>query len=1021
MSLTADQLLRDEAFQAMGRRVLTGRVAVFLGAGSSIGSGAPSSSDLARIIGNRVLQTDEEYALADMVDYADGGPGRREVNRVIVETLQSLSPSASLVDLASVPWPRVFSVNFDDLFEKALRMQGQDPVAYYSPSNLDHRPLGRTPLYMLHGSIKNANDREMGLVLTHDDMLRSVTKRAAFYHQLTDSIQDSEVLYIGFSLSDIDFRRVVTELHDSVNGQQHLIPRGYAIIPDPPPFARQFWDTKKISIIDATMEDFVLALKKLRSGTVISPIAVGSKPLLASFLSDINPASDQAEELAWAFEFPELDSGEPDAASFYRGAPPSWATIREGLDADRDLGDPVTEDLLVDPSDEHPAGSRAATNVVLLAGHAGSGKTTLAKRVAWALTHIWSRPVVWLREPSRLQLDLVESAQAVAGQRLYVFIDGAADAGVSVVEVIQRARRRGMPATFVIVERRNEWLAATERDPLGPDSEYELRRISNTEAESLLGKLRSANELGVLASLPHEEQLGRLIDRAGRQLLVGLREATEGRRFDDIIESEIDGLPRESARSAYIIVCTLYQFGIPIRAGVLSRTTGVAFEDFAEQILGPAQRVIIDQQRGPRDDPTYSARHSVIADIVFRRALRTPRERANQIGHVLRNLDYGYRDDRRAFMRLISARWLRDIGVQGEYERELHALARELRPDDASVIQQEGLSYRFSDPVQASRLFRQAQQLAPGDDTIRHSQALLVLDEAKAERDPDRQHRLFGEAEEALRSLVRQRPDNSAPYVALVSLMLAQSRAAQASDAKVRFLAEAEKTIDEVFRNCAPTFRMLEVSAEVAEAVGDVGAAEEDFERASVSAGVAPHVWITYARFLRRHRGASAAVAALNRGIDLHPIEPSMNYELAKILEDVDPVDDEAVQQAYRIAIEEPVRGHYPELDYAIYLHRTGRISQAEDHFANLRSARVPYALKARPRRWLTDELGDKIVFNAEVNDVRLRHAYLNIPTVEGTVFLDYRDLDDGRPRPGTTLDVHVYYNAFGLRAKPTR
>ena len=219
--------------------------------------------------------------------------------------------------------------------------------------------------------------------------------------------------------------------------------------------------------------------------------------------------------------------------------------------------------------------------------------------------------------------------------------------------------------TFVVSERLNEWSAATERHPLTPDTDYELRGMSNEEAASLLDKLGSAGELGALAALSRDEQLRRLVDRAGRQLLVGLREVTEGRDFDDIIEDELISIPRDSARRAYVSVCTLFQFGIPIRAGVLSRTTGVAFEDFGAHILQPASRVILDAQRGPREQPVYAARHSVIADVVFRRAFRTSRERTEQVKRLLQNLDYGYRDDRRAFMRLISSRWLRDVGIDG--------------------------------------------------------------------------------------------------------------------------------------------------------------------------------------------------------------------------------------------------------------------------------------------------------------------------------------------------------------------
>ena len=1019
MSLTPEQLLEEESFKALGRRLLTGRVALFLGAGSSIGSGAPSSDELASAIGKQVLQTDESYSLADMVDYADGGPGRREVNRVIVKRLESLSPSKPLLNLASLPWPRVFSVNYDDLFEQGLRSLGHNPVVYYSPVDLEQSTLGRIPIYMLHGSIKSPNDPNMGLVLTQDDLIRAGKQRATFYHQLTDGLQAHEIVYIGFSLGDSDFRRVINELHESVNNQQNLVPRGYAVIPDPPSFAKAFWDTKKITIIDTTMENFIQALMQLRSGTTVQAIRIGSAPILARFLASINPASDQAEEFARSFDFPELDEGEPNLAAFYRGAPPNWAAIRDRLDAVRDITDTITADLLVDQADEPPQGSRSSTHFAFLTGHAGSGKTTLAKRIAWTLANNWNKPVVWIKQPSRLQLDLIEAALLVANERIYVFVDEAADAGASVVDVIQRSRRRGLSLTFVVTERMNEWSAATGRSPLAPDMEYELRRISDREATSVLKKLESAGELGVLETLPHEEQLRRLVDRAGRQLLVGLREVTEGKDFDKIIVDEMNGLPQESARRAYIMVCTLFQFGIPIRAGVLSRTTGVPFYDFAEAILQPASRVIMDSQRSLREEPIYTARHSVIAIIVFRRALRTAEERGNQIKNLLRQLDYGYRDDRRAFIRLISPRWLNEIGIRGWEQREILALARDLRPNDASVVQQAGLAHRFDNPVLAAQLLGEAQQLAPQDETIRHSQALLIMDDAKNEKDETRRQILFERAEEAFRLLIRRRGDNSAPYVGLARLMLAQGDAASASDKKVRLLTESEKTIASAFRNCAPTSHMFDMSARIAEAVGNVGIAERDFRQATIAAGREPYIWITYARFLAREQGAEASVEALNEGIDLNPVDPSLNYELAKFLVQVEPIDDQAIRQAYRLAIAEPVRGHYPELDLAIYLHRTGRLSEAEDHFANLRAARIPYSLKSKPRLWLVDEFGTNTIFEAVVSDVRLRWAYLTIPSIDGQAYLDYGDMSISPPAAGSTLEVNVYYNAFGLRAVP--
>ena len=86
----------------------------------------------------------------------------------------------------------------------------------------------------------------------------------------------------------------------------------------------------------------------------------------------------------------------------------------------------------------------------------------------------------------------------------------------------------------------------------------------------------------------------------------------------------------------------------------------------------------------------------------------------------------------------------------------------------------------------------------------------------------------------------------------------------------------------------------------------------------------------------------------------------------------------------------------------------------------NLRAAKIPYSLKSKPRLWLKDALGENRVLSAEVTDVRLRWAYLTIPSIDGQVFLDYTDLRDFPPVAGSTLDVNVYYKRVRFTRAPS-
>jgi tetratricopeptide (TPR) repeat protein len=1016
MSLDEAGLLKDVTFAPLVQRVFLGRCALFLGAGASKSSGAPTTPELAQFLAREVLQAElEGYSLGDVVDYIDGTTGRKSVTEAIGSRLGNLTPSASLRSLCLLPWRAIYTVNFDDLVEQSFALDRPGELEVFtSAKDIEKRDPNLTPLIMLHGSIKDPLSKTMGLVLTQDDFNRSVSQRRSMYHALTDDMTLGEVVYLGFAMADPDFRKVVDDLHAAVDGRQELLPRGYAIMPNPPAFAENFWQTKKISMISSTLEAFVGAAGQVRSGrAAVQPIPVGTSPTMPEFLSAISPVSSEADELAWAFEFPEHDTGTPDPATFLHGGPITWPTIRERFDAPRALADDMLVQLLMSPDDEPANPAPGSTKFVLLSGPAGSGKTTIAKRAAWDLAVTWGKGVVWTRHPSRLQVDLIEILVRRGKKRVFVFIDNAADGALQVVDVIRRSRRRGIRATFVIAERLNEWTIGTREVPIEPDRVFEIGVLSDPEADGLLTTLAKAGELGTLAGLPHDEQVARLVTRAGRQLLVGLREATEdGKRFDEIIEDELRALPSDSARRAYLAVCTLFQFNVATRAGVLSRTTGVPFDRFRDLLLEPTRGVILERQSAPWEQPAFEARHRVIAEIVFHRAFRTPEDRSLQVMALLQQLDLGYREDQRAFARLTNARWLRECGIQDP--SAVFALARHLRPDDPFVIQQEALSWRFREPSRARELLREAASLAPHSETIEHSQAVLLADEAKA-GPVDQRNQRYAEAEKRFRKLITRDPGNSAPYVSLTDLLIERSRLSSDPQEQIRLLGEAERLLEDAFKKAPLTFQLLEAAARLDSAAGDISGAEDEYRKAADAAGPNPAVWMNLARFLDRHGKPAEAIDVLNVAIDLNPTHPGLNYTLAMISEKIPRQTDASIRRAYEYAVAEPVRGHLPELDYAIYLHRCGDTDKANEHFANLRALTIPYRVKAMPRRFI-EMNGQRVTFEATVTEIRFRSAYVSVPDHDH-VYIDPGSLPLDARHVGAHVSVHLAYNCFGLRA----
>ena len=128
--------------------------------------------------------------------------------------------------------------------------------------------------------------------------------------------------------------------------------------------------------------------------------------------------------------------------------------------------------------------------------------------------------------------------------------------------------------------------------------------------------------MGTLETLDTKQRQEALHEKAGRQLLVALHEATLGKPFEKIIEDEYDRITPPKAQSMYMTVCLLNQFEVSVRSGIISRMYGVPFEEFKKHFFAPLEQIIITRRDDKSGDYCYMARHPHIAEIVVQTVLR---------------------------------------------------------------------------------------------------------------------------------------------------------------------------------------------------------------------------------------------------------------------------------------------------------------------------------------------------------------------------------------------------------------
>ena len=202
-----------------------------------------------------------------------------------------------------------------------------------------------------------------------------------------------------------------------------------------------------------------------------------------------------------------------------------------------------------------------------------------------------------------------------------MFVDDAADHVSQTLLLLEKAARSSIPLTVFVAERINEWnMACSDLEPYLED-EFEVRYLSAKEIDGLLALLEHNRALFRLAQFSEEERRAEFVERAGRQLLVALHEATLGKPFEDIIADEYAEIRPDTAKSMYLGVCFLNRYNVSVRAGIVSRVYGVRFTEFKQRFFQPLESLVFSRYDQRTRDYVYETRHPHIAEIVVERAL----------------------------------------------------------------------------------------------------------------------------------------------------------------------------------------------------------------------------------------------------------------------------------------------------------------------------------------------------------------------------------------------------------------
>ncbi|MGE3066006.1 MAG: SIR2 family protein [Variibacter sp.] len=731
--MTAPITLPDALLQA----VTAQRTVLFLGAGASMeatdsaGKHPPNSAQLRALIGQHFLgKPMDGYDLMSVSEIAIQAHGQPLVFEFIKRTLEPFEPSPAHKLMPSFRWRAIATTNYDLLANTAYgrdRKRLQTLVPFVKDSEPVEERLQQAdhplPFLKLHGCLSHVHDDAIPLVLSHEHYSRHSRHRTRLFHRLQGLAYESTFIFCGYGLGDAHIRNIIYDLAE--NGVKR--PAWYLVAPGVAPHDASFWATRNVHLIDATFGQFMAALD-----ATIPParrVLAGAQPKVADpLVRHFSSSESVPDRVATALAqdlthvHPEMPLAPQEPRRFYEGFDTGWGGIAQRLDVPRK---PV-EDLIIDAVLDPP--STPEPQLFVFTGPAGAGKTIALKRAAWEAAADYGALALWLNDNAALASDVVAELHRLSGKRIYLFVDRLALHVEAVEALLVSAKGKSLPVTVVAAERNSEWntyCVRLQKQKIA--TELAIPNLNEAEIHGLIDLLTRHGALGFLAGKSRDEQVRAFSERAERQLLVALHEATLGKPFEAIVFDEYKAVVPDQARQLYLDICTMHQFGVSVRAGTIARISGIRFTDFQTDFLSPLERIVLTQREG--GDIHYRARHSRIAQLVFQQACPNDQRRAEQLVRLIAALDIGYSIDKKALEQMTRGRQLTQTLNHPEPGREIYRAALLAAPDASWLLHQWAnfeLNHPRGDIEEADRIAREASTRDPRSKAIKHTQAEIA-------------------------------------------------------------------------------------------------------------------------------------------------------------------------------------------------------------------------------------------------------------------------------------------------------
>jgi hypothetical protein len=247
----------SDAIEAIARQLRAGRLILFVGSGVSAGLGLPSWEEFIGSLGKDLGYREDEF-LGLSADFRALAEYYR-LQKGSIESLRSRMIREWDIDdevlrrsevhrlVARLGFPLIYTTNYDHLLERAFELRG---LAYSRIVTAKDIPLADASAPMIvkfHGDL----DEPDSMILAETDYFGRLLFEGPLDIRLTADAFERAVLFIGYSLSDVNLRYMLYRLRAIWlrSGYERAQPRSFVFMPKPNVVQERILDSWGITAI----------------------------------------------------------------------------------------------------------------------------------------------------------------------------------------------------------------------------------------------------------------------------------------------------------------------------------------------------------------------------------------------------------------------------------------------------------------------------------------------------------------------------------------------------------------------------------------------------------------------------------------------------------------------------------------------------------------------------------------------------------------------------------------------------